>query len=304
MVKLIAGILFAVVFQTHAQIQLADSSAQVVSYWTKGEKQNYTISLEKIKLAGGDTTSRELTNYIVEVSVLDSAGDSYTMQWLYKSITTTVRDQTLVKILNLSKDLKVIYRTNELGVFAELVNWKEIQSNYQKGIDAIRAEAKGKPEIEAALRQIENSFSSKETIESAAIREIQQFHTFHGAKYVLGEMVEGKLQVPNTFGGTPFDSDFTVYLDEINEADNNYILRAVQTVNKEQLTNATFNFLVEMSKGMNRTPPTREMLGNLENETLTAARIHGSGWIMYSMQTVTVAGDNSINIEERIIEIQ
>ena len=59
--------------QLFAQINMEDSTVQVVSYWDKGEKQNYAISLEKIKLKDGDTTAKELITYEVEVSVIDSS---------------------------------------------------------------------------------------------------------------------------------------------------------------------------------------------------------------------------------------
>ena len=105
-------------------------------------------------------------------------------------------------------------------------------------------------------------------------------------------------------GGKPFESDFSVYLDEINETDNNFILRAAQVINKEQLTNATFDYMVSMAKAMKKTPPKRSDISDIENETLTASRVHGSGWIIYSVQTVTVTSGPSSNVEERIIEIQ
>lgn len=55
---------------------------------------------------------------------------------------------------------------------------------------------------------------------------------------------------------------------------------------------------------MKITPPKREDLKDLKNETLTASRIHGTGWIVYSVQTITIISDNVTNIEERTIELK
>jgi hypothetical protein len=206
--------------------------------------------------------------------------------------------------MDITKEMKVIFKTDELGAFVEVVNWKEIKDYIQKATASLRKDFKEIPEMDKVLKQIEATYSTKEAIESASIKDIQQFHTFHGAKYKLGEIIEGQLKVPNLFGTEPFDSDFTVYLDEINEEDNNFIMRATQEVNKEQLTNATFDYLTKMSKNMKVEPPRREDLKDLMNETLTASRIHGTGWIVYSVQTTTVASDNVTNIEERVIEIK
>lgn len=289
---------------TFGQIIMSDSTAQVITYWDKGEKQKYYITAEKIKVKGTDTTSREITTYDVEITVLKADDKSYTIEWLYKNITNNSENPTVQKLMNITKDMKVVYKTDELGVFVEVVNWKEIKAYIQKAISTLSKDFKELPEMNKVLKQIEATYSTKEAIESASIKDIQQFHTFHGAKYKLGEVLEGQLKVPNIYGTEPFDSDFTVYLDEINEEDNNFIMRATQEVNKEQLTNATFNYLTSMAKNMKVDPPKREDLKELSNETLTASRIHGTGWVIYSVQTTTVTSDNVTNIEERIIEIK
>lgn len=289
---------------TFGQINMADSTAQVITYWDKGEKQNYSVTAEKIKIKDADTTSREMTTYSVEITVLNTSEKSYTIEWLYKDIKTNSQNATVQRLMNITKDMKVVFKTDELGAFVEVVNWKEIKDYIKKATSTLRKDLKDIPEMDKVIKQIEATYSTKEAIESASIKDIQQFHTFHGAKYKLGEVLEGKLKVPNLYGTEPFDSDFTVYLDEINEEDNNFIMRATQAVNKEQLTNATFNYLTTMAKNMKVDPPKREDLKDLRNETLTASRIHGTGWVVYSVQTTTVTSDNVTNIEERIIELK
>jgi len=290
--------------KSFGQINMTDSTAQVVSYWEKGEKQNYTVSTETIKLKGTDTTAREVITYEVEVSVLDAKEKSYTIQWLYTNFMSSSKNASFQKILDVSKDMKVIFKTDELGVFVEVENWKEIRDYIHKTMNGLRQDYKDRPEMEKVIQQFESTYSSKEAIESAAIKDIQQFHTFHGAKYKLGEVLEGKLKVPNILGKEPFDADFTVYLDEINQADNNFIMRSTQEVNKEQLSNATFEYLSTMSKNMKVTPPKREDLKDLKHEILTASRIHGTGWVVYSILTTTVTSDTVTNIEERVIELK
>lgn len=286
------------------QINMVDSIAQVISYWEIGEKQNYTISHEKVKLTDSDTTSRELTTYDVEVTVLEQTDKSYTVQWLYKNINTDNTNPTIQKLLNISKEMTVIFKTDELGVFIEVVNWQEVKDYILKASAALRKEFVNKPEMENILDQLEATYSSKTAIESASIRDIQQFHTFHGAQYKLGEFLEGKMKVPNIYGPEPFDSDFTVYLDEINEENNNFVMRASQEVDKEQLTSATLTYLTTLAEKMKVNPPTKEDIKELKNETVTASRIHGTGWVIYSVQTITVTAENITNIEERIIEIK
>jgi hypothetical protein len=302
--KLLSTLFLATGLTTFGQINIADSTAQVITYWDKGEKQNYSVTTKKIKLKGTDTASKDITTYDVEITVLNQADKSYTIQWLYKDIKTNSTNQTIQKLMNITKDMKVIFKTDELGAFTEVVNWKEIRDYIQKATTSLSKEFAVILEMDKLLKQIAVTYSSKEAVESAAIKDIRQFHTFHGAKYKLGEILKGQLKVPNLLGTEPFDSDFTIYLSEINEADNNFIMRATQEVNKEQLTNATFDYLTKMANIMKIKSPKREDLKDLKNETLTASRIHGTGWIVYSVQTTTVTSDNLTNIEERIIELK
>lgn len=298
-------LLSIVAIKLQAQINMADSTVQVVCYWDKGEKQNYSISLEKIKLKNGDTTSKEMTTYDVEVSVIGATKNSYTVQWEYKNYKSNNEEDVLTKELsNLGKGMKVIYKTDELGNFIEVINWKELRDFNQKTIATISKKYSNLPELGKILKQLENSFSSKEAIESVSIKDIQQFHSFHGGKYKLKEEISDKIKVPNLLTNIPFDADFSLYLDEINEPDNNFILRSSQAVDSEQLTEATFQYLSNMAKNMNVNPPTRSDFKGLSNEIQVGSRIHGTGWIVYSIQTTTVNSDNQTNIEERIIEVK
>jgi hypothetical protein len=206
--------------------------------------------------------------------------------------------------MKVTSDYKVIYKTNELGVFEEVLNWKEVKEQITNSLNKLKKEFKNVPEFDKMLQLMVDKFSSKEAIESTSIKDIQQFHNFHGAKYTLNEVLEYKMQVPNILGKKPFDSDVTLYLDVINEEDDNFILRATQVVNKEQLTKATFDYLVQMSKTMNLKTPKRSDIGELGNEIISASIIHSTGWIIYSVQTVTITSDNITKIEERIMEIK
>ncbi len=302
--KILAAAFMLLSAAAFGQINTADSTAQVITYWEKGEKQNYSVTHEKVKLKGVDTTSRELTTYDVEIEVLDQTDTSYTVQWVYKNLKTTHENPVVQRIMNITQDMRVVFRTSELGAFMEVLNGEEIKDYISKAALALKNEFKTLPEMDKVLAQIEATYSSKKAIESASIKDILQFHTFHGAKYKLGEILEAQIKVPNIYGEEPFDSEVTLYLDEIDEEDNNFIMRATEEINQEQLTAATFSYLTTLAKNINANPPKREDIENLKNEILTASRIHGTGWIVYSVQTTTVSSGDQSDVEERIIEIK
>jgi len=194
--------------------------------------------------------------------------------------------------------------TDELGAFQEVINWQEVRDYILKATAMLKKETADIPNMDDFIQQLEEMYSTKESIELGTVQEMLQFYTFHGAKYEYGEEYNVDMKVANLYGGEPFDANVTVWLDELNPDDNNFIIRMNQTVNSEQLTEATFDYLLKMSETLNFPLPKREDIPLLTNDIWTASRIHGSGWIIYSVETKETKAEGQTNIEERIIEIQ
>jgi len=305
MKRLLTGILSLAFLGAFGQINMEDSTAQVITYWSKGEKQSYNISVQKIKLKGTDTTSNEIMTYDVDITVLDSTPSSYSVEWFYHDYKTNSTSEIAKKLTSVSEDIKVVVELSDLGTVKGVKNWKEVRNYMQRAIGAIEKDFKEIPNMDKLFKQIAKMYSSKEAIESAAIQDIQQFHTYHGGKYLLDEVLEFSLQVPNLYNAQqPLDSKVTMFLDELNPKDNNYIIRLEQEVDSEQLTNTTYEYLKELAKTMKTEAPKKEDIGQLNNITTTASRIHGTGWLIYSIQTKTTGSEGATHIEERIIEIK
>lgn len=287
-----------------SQINMADSTVQVIGYWDKNEKYSYTVTNESFKVENQDTTEREFSKYQVDVRIIDSTENSYTIGWFYRDYEIHTENELVKRLTSLVEDMEVIIKTDALGAFIEVVNWKDFQKILSKATNLLRKEFKEVPQIESIIKQVESMYGTKESIEAAGIKEIQQFYTFHGGKYKYGEEVNGILQVPNLYGGKPFDSNVDLWLDEINPENNNFIIRMKQSVNADQLTKTTFDYLTNMASTMNVAPPKWEEFPPLKNETWTASRIHGTGWVIYSIETKEVSADGALKVEERIIEIQ
>lgn len=303
--KLLTIFLTVVATSAFGQINMEDSTAQVISYWSIGDKQSYSMSLQKIKLKGPDTTENVLMTYDVDITVIDSTENSYLVEWYYKNYKTNSTNEIVKKITALSEDIKVLIETDEYGAIKGIKNWKEVSEYMKKSIQPVKEEFKNAPQFAQIFDQMERMYTTKEGIEAAAIQDAQQFHTFHGGKYLLGEVLENTLQVPNMYDQSkPLASKVTLYLDELNPDENTFIIRSSQEVDSKQLTDVTYNYLKSMSKSMKSPEPKREEIGQLTNVTTSASRIHGTGWVIYSIQTKTVEAQGATSIEERIIEIK
>jgi len=279
---------------SYGQINLEDSTVQVIGYWDLNEKQSYTISDEKYNVLNGDTTDRERYKYDVDITVIDSSANSYTFQWDYKNFTFQTENEMMKKILPICQLSKVVVKTDELGSFVEVVNWEQIKDDINKLGVSKKKEYKKLPNINKVLDQI---------IESFSIKEILQFYTFHGAKYKIGEEVNGKELIPNSFGGDPLDTDRAVWLDEINSDDANYVIQTSETVDSVQLANAKYEYLKKMALTEGQNPPKREDIPAIKQTIFSATRIHDIGWILYSISTNITEENQVQKVEETIIEM-
>ena len=301
---LVIGIVFLLSVNMYGQINEKDSTVQVVAYWSKLDQQSYNVSYEKIKIKSSDTISKELMKYEVDVKVIDATENSYTTEWFYKNFTIDTDNELVKKLTSLSNDMSVIIKTDELGSFVEIVNWKDVKEYLTKVTKELEKELKDIPNYKKIIEKVMNVYATKESIEANAIKDAIQFYSFHGVKYKLNEEINIKLEVANNFGGKPFETDVTYSLDEINSEAGNSIIRMKQVVNSEQLTDATYNYLKKIGTfGTNI--PDRKDFPFLTNETFTASRIHGeTGWIIYSIETKKIRAEETTNIEERIITIK
>lgn len=286
------------------QIDMNDSSAQVIGYWDLNETQSYLITQENIRVRGDDTTSREFYKYLVDMTIVDSTENSYLIDWFYSDYDVQTDNELIKKLAAVAEDMTVRIRTDELGAFQEVINWEEVRAHILKGTELLAQDTKDIPNMDEVIKQLEGMYSTKESIELGAVKDMRQFFTFHGAKYEYGKDYNADMKVANLRGGEPFDAKVTVWLDELNPDDNNFIIRMQQTVDSEQLTNATFEYLVNVADMKKAPAPTKEEMPTLTNDTWTASRIHGSGWIIYSVETKEVRSEGGTNTEERIIEIQ
>lgn len=300
----IFGLFILLSVKIFGQINMTDSTAQVIGYWDKNEKQSYIVTQEKYKIKDSDTTSRDFYKYAVDITIVDSTANSYIIDWFYNDYEIQSENSLIQKLASITNDMNVRIRTNELGVFQEVVNWKDVRDYILKGTKLLKKETKDIPNMDDFIKQLEGMYSTKESIELGAVKEMQQFYTFHGAKYEYGNEYNADMKVASLYGGEPFDTKMTVWLDELNPDDNNFIIRMNQTVNTEQLTNATFDYLVKMAETLKVPAPKREDIPEVSNDTYTASRIHGSGWIIYSIETKETKAEDQTNIEERVIEIK
>lgn len=299
---LFVSVAIAFAATTNAQIEPKDSTFQVIGYWSKGEKQSYSVTESKIKINKTDTTSKETTNYKLDVTVLDSTDKNYKLEWKYSGYTTSDKSDMVKDLSSLAEGMKMIVVTNENGEFQELENWKEIQEITKKAMNGLQNKYASLPNIKQIVESVNEKFATKELVEANCTKEVVQFLSFHGGKYKLGEVLTGKSEQMSGLG-KPIDNNYEILLDELNIADNNGVFRMSQTLDSKQLTDQTYELIKKMMPKGNKIMP-RDKMPELTNSTELASRIHNAGWVIYSIETKITNSLDVQSIEERVIDIQ
>lgn len=215
-----------------AQNRVTDNSATCIAFWNKNDSVVYKIIHTKTKSGSkGPGSSRE-SNYEAHIKVVDSVESGFTMEWTYHNFRATgATEQALNSLETIMAGLKFIYKTDDVGMFSELLNWQEVRdfafANYEKAI----AEKGQSGEFIAALKQVKSIFNSKENIEALLIKEVQLFHAPYGKEYNKKAEVF-QTELPNVTGGAPFPANITMRLDELDIKNDFMKLSINQTIDK------------------------------------------------------------------------
>ncbi|MDD3489930.1 MAG: hypothetical protein PHR62_08610 [Paludibacter sp.] len=287
----------------NAQINMEDSTVQVIGYWDKNEKQSYQIQEKKATVVNEDTTSSQEFSYKVDVQIVDSTAESYTIEWKYFDYKYISGPQELKTILTAYQPTKVLVKTDEMGMFAEIINSAEISAAMTKRLKNLIKKYKSDQYLVSEFTALIDKYASKDAVEQLALSEIQQYYNYHGGRYKLDENLSATVKSPFMNLEEGIDAELNVWLSEINVDDNNYILQMSKILDEEAMKKLMYE---EAKNDPELTPdekPEIHDMPELKVETWAASRIHNSGWIVYSVQTVEVLFDNEKSTEERTIEL-
>lgn len=287
-----------------AQINLQDSTVQAIGYWSKGDVQNYSITEDKYKIQKDDTISKGRLSYDVQITIIDSTKNSFLIEWDYKNINLESADSLTKEFAPYSKLRKAIIRTNEFEAFQELVNWEEVRDDIRNISEPLKKKFAHIPGFDKLFDEMIAKYSNKETIENNAINEIQQFYTFHGGKYNIHEKIVKQTSLPNNYGEKPFDALMTVWVNEVNEKDNNFTLCYQLEVDSTQLSDAVFSYVSKMATNMGIPLPKREEMGSVNNTTWNTSVIHESGWPLYTIFRKETSSEDILQVEETRISLK
>jgi len=288
--RIIAFFLILWSFSVYSQVNLSDSTVQVIAYWKKGDIRKYSVVNENIKVTGGDTVSKNYLSFDVTINVLKQKKDSYTIKW-YCDNARLSEDRIIPKeLFSYIKPEKIIFKTNELGEFVEIINVNEIKDCLDKSRKLFMKFIDTLPEgLKQYMQQYDSAYNSEEGLEIIMTQHIQQFHSFYGAAYKLNERLKVNNQLENLLGGEPFNVEVSVELEEIDQVNDEYKLKLIQTFDQEQLRWFIIRQMELLTKGLDKEiPDFEELLTEINRETTLETTYNNAGWLQKSVRITDV----------------
>ena len=178
-----------------------DSVVQIIGWFCKTDTMEYRLSTVVAEVADGDTTVVESGGNDFRICVVDSTKNGFVMELVntdaWRSDSTSVNGQLILAAARMALGTKIRFSTDEMGVYREIVNWKDIYKNSLAIQDKLVNEIYYKhPELYAhqnindfkkqLKEKLEESVGSKEKF-TDLYAHLKLLFAFHGKELPVGE---------------------------------------------------------------------------------------------------------------------
>jgi hypothetical protein len=166
-----------------AQINMEDTTVQIIGYWSIDDTQSYDVQNTRIELDGKDTLVHVTFNYQMDIKVIDSTATSYTLRYVYNNIKAASKNSAYALFANAKQNLSVFISTDEFGAVKDVLEWETTKSQIIRNTQDISNKYEIKDPADQILSRIFNTNFTLDPLMSNLMPEVNQFSKFHGAKY-------------------------------------------------------------------------------------------------------------------------
>jgi hypothetical protein len=175
----------------------------IVAKWKKGEQKKIEVTKCKERSEGNDTTLSGCATFDYHWTILDSS-DTYLIEWscdsIHADLSSLPPDDPNVALLNIIKEMKVIYRTDKSGAFDSLVNWIEMRNQIWEIRDHLASNATDTVVRAKFIGMMDKLCANRQAIELLFIREVKLLHGVYGFEQEPDDTLTAEISLPTPFG--------------------------------------------------------------------------------------------------------
>jgi hypothetical protein len=234
----------------------SQAKISAIAYWNKKESHTYRFTQKELKYIADTVSSEKIQNdYEMKFNVIDSTEKSYKIRWDFlrslKKTSTKEEEQEneiMSKLYNKYNDLKLIYKTDELGAMGEVENLPKLYEmmddivNIMKKplFDTMKFES---PKKRKQFEEYMSVFLNKDYIlKKTFLEPITQFHNLMGFACHLNDTLSFKMKAPNNIDGGPIVYDGYLFIESLDSTDEVQFIQELYP-DEEQVNKMTFDFL-------------------------------------------------------------
>lgn len=263
--------------------QQKDTIVACIAKWHKGEKKELVITRTKERWENGQPTKPFNFTYLANILVLDSTSNGYTIQWTLNLTEETKNESPgIEKLMPVYNGLKMIFTTDNDGMFEKLNNWEEVRDAF---VDMAMFSFPKDPTKDAAeaMEKAKAMFNSQQMVEATCIKEIQLYHAAYGGEFSTVETATPTL-IANPFGGEPMSAVILQKAKNVDRVKKTFTAIVTQKLD----TSGTRILMTSMFKALDIPLSTMDSVNKHTNETLSKFRIEdnseyqvdlATGWI-------------------------
>lgn len=183
----------------HSQ-SLTDSTIAMIAYWELGDQVTYEFEEIEDKLSKGEKTLKT-TTYDVLMTIIDSTENKYIVKWEYSNYKTDYEMKPIEKdLMEICGDIPIQYRTDEMGTFETIENWKEMKNIANEVFSKWISKKEEFPDsLKIGFQNMLSSmFETEEQVNHWA-RDLKFFHYLYGVNFNRTVPFEGVKFYTNPF---------------------------------------------------------------------------------------------------------
>lgn len=223
-----------------------EKTVTTITYFEVGDTRSYHVEKYKEDLKGNEeVTISGKTEYDLHFNVLEGTDSTYVIEMTYDNFEVpeeVAGQEWLQSILRISENLVIVYETNEVGQFLQILNKEELAKDYLKQIDIIEDKLAELTEDTDAINSLmEMTFANlrsmgedPENMDILYGNEINTFHGMYGFEFEFGksEMYETIYEVAP---GLSLEGESKLKLKAILKSEDNFVITSDESPSKDEL---------------------------------------------------------------------
>ena len=323
---LLSIVTILVCLPAYSQINLKDSTVQVVAYWAKGDKYNYSMNSSAYEVIGNDTVLISKSMDMFTLEIIDSTDTGYLVQYKVLEENFHFKDGDVNDIVNqLSRatdNIPIILKTDQYGTFEGIANFEEYKKLVFEAVEMTRdavfkimeskseeanlnneQEEEAKAQVDLMINNVFNMIKNENFVYKS-IEPVLSLLNFHGGKYELGMEYSSETVVQSPFeAGKTLDAKHVFNIHKIFPETSTVVFYHDLIYNEEQLMEGVMTMMNKML------PPDQQITdkseaGSVKFNILSQINVHtDTGWPLYGYNVHETVTPEKTKVKEWEIEI-